>query len=662
MVTVFTSGTTTSNGGAGGAYTKTRIPALVKTGSTLVAFCEGRRVDADFGDLDIICSRSTNGGTTWTGTDCILVTSNGTNTAGNPAPVVNSAGDIVLLYITQVADPPGAGGRVLKKKVSTDTGSTWGSETDLSSVQDAAWTWCATGPCHGIRITTGRYIGRLVVPFNANISTTYITGIFYSDNDGSTWSRYDGYSSSSGVYNVNEASVAELNDGRLALFNRNQAGSGGEKSVMYSSDGGATWTTPVDTNIESAGAVQGSVLKHEGTPNKALFYATPENLSGSNRLDLRIERSLNNGTTWHQEEYIHANAAYSDMAQTGSDSIGILYENGVSPQYQFITFEDIPLSVIHQVGVATTSDTNGTDATSITITKPTGVESGHLLLAAIASNSADCTPPTGFTQIEDAGTTIRSQLYWKIADGSEPANYTFSFTGARPILGTMTAWSGTHQTAPIAGVATATVDAVDISEPATTPSVTNNTAQRGRMMYIRSAYDSNSTADTTFTVTDPEVFEVADFGVQTASTNRAHGWYVGNAEFTNNGTTKTGLAITASKTEEANVRQTFVVETVGDIFAYDVGEVSESESIIGTTEHSDSGEVTESELITIPATETDSGTVTESEGLVMVTEHLIADNFDRADGPLTVSSSGHDWTSADSGVLGVVNGQCKKTG
>lgn len=590
-VNVFTSGVTTSNGS--GAYVKTRIPAIVKTGSTLVAFCEGRRIDNDFGDIEIIASQSTDGGATWTGTDCIRVKDNGTATAGNPVPMVNSSGHIVLLYVEQ--DTSDGDSRFVYKTVSTDAGSTWSASVLVDAGKEANWTWVATGPCHGIRISTGPNEGRLVCPLNGNIGSTYMSGSLYSDDEGDTWTRSTMFTTSAGVWNVNECSVAELNDGRLALFARNQFGSGGEKSVQYSSDDGETWTDPIDANIESADAVQGSALKHTGTPNKALFYSTPEIQNGGNREDLRILRSLNNGTTWDLEEFIHDNAGYSDLVETGPNSIGILYERGVSPQYQAIDFLDIPLSVIHQVGATTMANTTS-DQTSITVNKPTGVEEGHLLLAAITTNDANCTPPAGWTEFNDAGTTIRTQMFWKLADGSEGADFTFSFSGGRPICGTITAWSGVHQTTPISGVATATVNA-GAAEPQTTPSVTNNTAQRGLVHYIRSSYNSNSTSPVTNSTAVTTVTEIAENSAASASTNRGHTWYVDNGEFTNNSATKTGIALTAGDTEEGNVLLTFVIQTDDTVSESDFGVVTETEFIDSTITDSDSGTGTDTQLI-----------------------------------------------------------------
>ncbi len=592
MVDVFVSGSTTSNGGSGGAYVKTRIPALVKTGNTLVAFCEGRRVDNDYGNLDIICSRSTDNGATWTGTDCIRVVDNGSYTAGNPAPVINSNGDIVLLFVKENRDspPPGwSSNRFVWKTVSTDGGNTWSTPVDLkSNLMETNWTWVATGPCHGIRKKYGTHKGRLIVPFNANIGSTYICGTFYSDDDGATWSRNAIYSTSGTTYQVNESSVAELPDGTLVLISRNQNATGGGKKVYFTStDGGNTLSSPQDANITSAGAVQGSLLCADRHPSQLLYEATPQTLDGTNRLDLRISVSSNGGTSWTQHKYINANAAYSDMVMLdGGNTIGILYEQGVSPQYQRIVFEQVKITSIAKVGSTTTAATTS-DQTSLACNKPSSVVEGNVLIAAVTSNNANATAPSGWNEFHDAGSAIRTQIFWKTATSSEPSSYTWSFSGARPIGIAISAWENVDNFSPIAGTATPTVGTTIDPEPGTTPTLTNNTAVTGRTMYLRSAYNSNSTTLVTFTASG--VTEVADAGVQTAFTARSIGWYADNEDFTGNGSSKTGLAITASTTEEENLRFTWTLRANEPILGTDESPGTEGTPFIAFTGTGDTG-------------------------------------------------------------------------
>lgn len=559
-VTVFTSGTTTSNGT--GAYTKTRIPAIVKSGSTLVAFCEGRRIDADFGDIEIIASRSTDGGTTWTGTDCIRVVDNGTATVGNPTPVVNSSGHIILTYVKQ--DTSDGTTRKFWKTTSTDAGATWSTPVDLSALNDPSWTFCWLGPCHGVRLTRGRYAGRLVVPMGGNFSGHSHGGVLYSDDDGVTWAKGGYVDSTDSNWSLGEITVAELPSGRLIFMTRNSGfATGPDRVASYSDDGGLTWGALFDPTIVTPLAVEGSALQTALGPAPALYFGSATNTSGSNRIDLTIQRSLDGGRSWDLEEYIDPNAAYNDMVELSASTIGILYEQGVSPQYQKINFRVVTLSTIHQVGTATTTSTPGTDQTSVVVNRPTGVVAGNILLAAVtANNAAIGTLPTGWTEFQDggAGGAIRTHLCWKLATGSEPSTYTFSFAAGRPIVATVSAWSGVDQLAPIAAVATPVTDSGG-AEPRSTPDCDSTTATtHGVVMYIRSSYDNTSTTPITHTVTDTTVTEVADNGVASAANARSHAWYVDNDEFTTSGT-KTGLPITAGATEENNLFQTFILRT-----------------------------------------------------------------------------------------------------
>src|SRR5882672_7619606 len=81
-------------------YHTCRIPAIVvTTNGTVLAFCEGRKNSrSDTGDIDLLVKRSTDGGRTWSAQQ--LIWSDGSNTCGNPAPVVDSTTGIIWLLMT----------------------------------------------------------------------------------------------------------------------------------------------------------------------------------------------------------------------------------------------------------------------------------------------------------------------------------------------------------------------------------------------------------------------------------------------------------------------------------------------------------------------------------------------------------------------------------
>src|SRR5690606_12863730 len=72
-------------------YHTYRIPSVIATpGGALLAFAEGRRAtSSDTGDIDLVMKRSTDGGATWSAMR--VVGDNGTNTFGNPCPVVDAS-------------------------------------------------------------------------------------------------------------------------------------------------------------------------------------------------------------------------------------------------------------------------------------------------------------------------------------------------------------------------------------------------------------------------------------------------------------------------------------------------------------------------------------------------------------------------------------------
>lgn len=110
---------------------------------------------------------------------------------------------------------------------------------------------------------------------------------------------------------------------------------------------------------------------------------------------------------------------------------------------------------VTQVGSATTAATSTTG--TVTVSKPTGVVEGDLLIATFAVNEGTITA-SGWTELVartdtpglPAPATFGGYLYWKWAGPSEPGTYTFSSsaTGA-PMPIVVTAWRGAHRTDPL---------------------------------------------------------------------------------------------------------------------------------------------------------------------------------------------------------------------
>src|SRR5439155_27313385 len=83
---------------------------------------------------------------------------------------------------------------------------------------------------------------------------------------------------------------------------------------------------------------------------------------------------------------------------------------------------------ILQRGTATIGSVS--NGTLLTINKPTGVVQGDLMIANFALNNTNSGAPSllGWTSIVTQNTGIRAALLYKVAGGSEPTSYTFTWT------------------------------------------------------------------------------------------------------------------------------------------------------------------------------------------------------------------------------------------
>lgn len=79
------------------------------------------------------------------------------------------------------------------------------------------------------------------------------------------------------------------------------------------------------------------------------------------------------------------------------------------------------------------ANTAATDQTSVTVTKPTGTVQGDAMFAIVSGyQSVSVTAPSGWNLLAsavDSGTALRVRTYTKLAGGSEPSNYTWTWSG-----------------------------------------------------------------------------------------------------------------------------------------------------------------------------------------------------------------------------------------
>lgn len=324
-----------------------RIPALIQTTKgTLLAFCEARRASSsDTGDIDLVTRRSTDGGKTWS--DTAVIWNDGTNTCGNPCPVVDRETGTIHLLLTwnrgddvESAIKQGTAKDTRRVFVcrSEDDGVTWTTPTEITaSTKLPAWGWYATGPGNGIQLSQGPHRGRLVIPCDHTTREPngYFSHVILSDDHGATW-RIGGIVPSD---KVNECTVAELADGGIMLNTRNADRNQRQRQVSLSSDGGETWgEVTADAQLPEP-ICQASLLSFA---SGALFFSNPGNTENRNLMTVR--RSDDQGATWAASRVLCSGpAAYSCLAPVDGDTVACLYEGGTANPYQTITLALIPL-------------------------------------------------------------------------------------------------------------------------------------------------------------------------------------------------------------------------------------------------------------------------------------------------------------------------------
>lgn len=338
-------------------YACFRIPAMVTWGpGGLLAFAEGRMEGcADFGDVDILMRRSTDGGATWSAP--VVVADNGNLQAGNATPILDEldpaypGGRLFLFYNTGTASEydtrMGQGRRRGFFITSTDRGATWSAPTDISGEihfdrhsdrPEIDARTLAFAPGHGVQLKDGPSAGRLFVPANHSLGPPqddfrdYTTYGAWSDDHGRTWHA----STDLDIPSSNEAMATEVN-GTLLLNVRMQNRTDRRKRMASSTDGGSHWDSTWIAETLTTPVCQSSILHVEEMART--YHLGPADTVA--RRNLALWSSTDGGFGWVLGEIVFPGAAaYSDMAYLGQGRLAILYERD---DYARIVFSTLPL-------------------------------------------------------------------------------------------------------------------------------------------------------------------------------------------------------------------------------------------------------------------------------------------------------------------------------
>lgn len=325
-----------------------RIPALLcTTKGTLLAFAEGRDKATDQASNDLVLSRSTDLGKTWS--KARVLVSEDKSSVNNPTVVQDRKSGRIFLHFHVF--PPGTkefdklapgpkGATRMGCITSDDDGATWSAPTDLNaSLKPDNAVTVAQGPGIGIQLERGPHAGRLLVPCNSHDDkNVFVNWMAISDDGGKTWRR--GKDVPQQGMQLNEVQVSETADGSVYLNSRQWRGSGGRKA-SWSKDGGETWSQAIEDKNLHEPVCQGSLLSwHELDRTVTLFLNPEGDPPGKGRKRGTVRLSLDGGRTWPVSRLLVPGPfAYSSMARLPDGRIGVLYEPAGDTEVRFLTFD-----------------------------------------------------------------------------------------------------------------------------------------------------------------------------------------------------------------------------------------------------------------------------------------------------------------------------------
>jgi sialidase-1 len=366
-------------GGQGG-YRNYRIPGLIVTArGTVLAYAEARRgSQTDWGVIDIMLRRSTNGGKSWSEPKIIAnvegpkqknpvaLTQNLAKpdevTYNNPVAISDRNGPVHFIFCLEYM-------RAFYMR-SDDDGVTFTRPVEITAAfdefrKDYNWKVLATGPTHGIQMKNGR----LVVPVwlsdgsGGHAHRPSVSSVIYSDDRGRTWKRGEIAVPNSEKYvNPSETIVAQLSGGHVMLNVRSES-KAHRRLVTYSKDGATKWTKPVFHNELLEPICMASIVAAREGNKPVLIFANPHNLERADappepgrprdRKNLVIKMSRDDGKTWPVSRVLDPGVAgYSDLAVLPDGSILCLYERGgekgISTRTAYLTLARFTLDWLKQ--------------------------------------------------------------------------------------------------------------------------------------------------------------------------------------------------------------------------------------------------------------------------------------------------------------------------
>jgi sialidase-1 len=335
-------------------YALYRIPGIVVTPKgTVLAYCEARKnPGGDWGQIDVMLRRSTDGGKTWLPRQHLAIPG---AFERNPAAVAHKLGkDGEITFNNPVAIADRNTGAVhfficveyarcfyLK---SDDEGRSFSKPVEITATFDEfkkeyPWRVLATGPGHGIQLTSGR----LIVPVwlstgdGGHAHRPSAVSVIHSDDHGATWRRGDIVTRDPDFANPSETAAVQLRDGRVMLNIRNED-KRLRRLVSYSKDGATGWTRPQFVDLPEPVCMASLVRLSFATDGgkNAILFSNPDNPTNRQRKNVSVRLSHDEGATWPIVKPLEPGpSGYSDLAVAPDGTIYCFYERGALDKNAF---------------------------------------------------------------------------------------------------------------------------------------------------------------------------------------------------------------------------------------------------------------------------------------------------------------------------------------
>jgi len=324
----------------------------------VLAYCEARKSDkGDWGTIDILLRRSTDGGKTWGARTNIAhvpgpkaknsvalaqkLATTGEVTYNNPVAIPDANGAVHFLFCLEYA-------RCFYLRTDDD-GLTFSKPIEITAAfekfrPEYDWKVLATGPGHGLQLKTGR----LVVPVWISTGTgghahrPSVTSVIYSDDLGRTWTRGEIAGPNEGEWSIpNETCAVQLADGRVLLNMRSES-KANRRLLTTSRDGATGWSRPQFHEQLLEPICMASMVRLSEVPasdkNRVLF-SNPHTLDradgkaapGKNRdrKNISVKLSYDESATWPVSKTVEPGfSGYSDLAVANDGTILLFYERG----------------------------------------------------------------------------------------------------------------------------------------------------------------------------------------------------------------------------------------------------------------------------------------------------------------------------------------------